>query len=322
MRVLSVLFTMMFCAFAMCAMAQKPKPSLKPTPQRSRPSTSTPTDTRNDSAQVAAPQPATSALVIPEVILIKGDTFTMGALPQHTTARYYEKPSRTVKVKDFSIGKFEITVAEFEEFVKATNYITTAEKDTVQYIFTNGASSTQKGVSWRHNAAGELISDAEKAKYPVIRVSWFDAVAYCEWLSLKTGKKFRLPTEAEWEFAAKGGAGSPQPDFACGNVNGSFWFLNNAKDKVQPVGLKPASPQGIFDLNGNVAEWCNDWYAKDYYANGGKENPKGPETGKDKVIRGGHFTSNVESCKNYRRENMNPKNHTFFVGFRVVMETP
>jgi formylglycine-generating enzyme required for sulfatase activity len=142
-------------------------------------------------------QPASSSLpnasFIPPLIKLSGDTFTRGASATDSQARNYEKPAKTVGVKDFSIGKYEVTVAEFEAFVKESNYVTTAEKDSVQYIFTNGVSSSKKGISWRHNEAGELIPEAEKANYPVIRVSWFDAEAYCNWLSSKTGKNSDYP---------------------------------------------------------------------------------------------------------------------------------
>jgi formylglycine-generating enzyme required for sulfatase activity len=197
-----------------------------------------------------------------------------------------ETPQHSVYLDDFYIDKYPVTNAQFEQFVKATSYKT--ECNWQRYY--------EKG----------------KEKHPVVNVSWNDAEAYCKW----AGK--RLPTEAEWEKAARG------PD-------GRIWPWGNAWDKSKcnsyrelgtttPVGSYPAgaSPYGVMDMAGNVYEWCADWYDGNYYASAPNKNPQGPSSGSSRVLRGGSWYGGPNDVRVAYRDRNGPGAGYFDVGFRGV----
>lgn len=306
--------------FTSVGFSQGMKKVVAPANNQVKPATNTVSPAAVVPATPAAPASENQSPWTKNMVKIEGDTFSMGAKEETKNASYYEKPLHTVKVNSFYMGKYEVTVAEFEQFVKASNYKTAAESDTLQMVLLNGKTEARKGMNWRYNEIGEKIADADKAKMPVTRISYVDAVAYCDWLSKQSGKTFRMPTEAEWEFAAKGGKGSPNYEYACGSSpDACVVFRNNSKDRIQPVGSRQPGSLGIYDLNGNVFEWCSDWYSPDYYKTSPSDNPQGPAEARQRVIRGGEIISSTESCKNYKREHRNPKMAFFNVGFRVVM---
>nr|HPH19526.1 SUMF1/EgtB/PvdO family nonheme iron enzyme [Haliscomenobacter sp.] len=137
--------------------------------------------------------------------------------------------------------------------------------------------------------------------------------------SSKTGKNYRLPTEAEWEFAARGGIQSQRYKYAGSNDLGEVgWYNDNSSSATHPIGLKQANELGLHDLSGNVWEWCSDWYASDYYKNSPVSNPKGPDSGTRAVLRGGSWDYFVSSCRLADRYVNDPAYGVYVIGFRVA----
>ena len=155
---------------------------------------------------------------------------------------------------------------------------------------------------------------------PVGNVSWNDAMEYCKWLSRETGKQFRLPTEAEWEYAAKGGPRSKGYTYAGGNnLDEVAWYRENSRAYVHSVGQKKANELGLYDMAGNVREWCYDWYGDTYYQTSPEENPAGPDRGTRRVLRGGSFGSDAERIRISYRNQEFPYNSALDFGFRIVI---
>jgi formylglycine-generating enzyme required for sulfatase activity len=301
---------------------------------------------------------------------IKGGEFYMGAADKK--GRSDEYPRHKVKLSGFWIDANEVTNAQFKRFVDATGYISTAEKapdwdelkkqlppdtpkppdsllvaaalvftPTTQPVALDNAAQWwrwQKGADWKHpRGPGSKIDG--KDNYPVVQISWEDASAYARW----AGK--RLPTEAEWEYAARGGLnaqpyswGSEEVDAGKPKANtwqGDFPYKNtdwDGYDELAPVKSFPPNGYGLYDMAGNVWEWCADWYRPDYYARlHNKEviNPRGPADGYDpdepqimkKVVRGGSFMCNASYCLGYRvssRMKSSPDTGLENTGFRCV----
>ena len=304
------------------------------------------------------------------MVLISGGVFHMGGDNEQASPDEY--PKHKVQVSAFYMDITEVTNAQFKKFVDATGYITTAEKkpdweelkktvppntpkppDSVlvaaSLVFrsSNGPVdlndfnqwwSWVNGASWKH-PQGSGSSIEGKENYPVVQVSWDDAMAYCKW----AGK--RLPTEAEWEFAARGGlfnniypwgnehvkTGKPKAN----SWEGKFPYLNEKKDGYitsAPVKSFAANGYGLYDIAGNVWEWCSDLYHYDYYKQlQGKTtiNPQGPTTSFDpqepytekRSLRGGSFLCNDSYCSGYRSARRMKSSHDTgleHTGFRCV----
>jgi formylglycine-generating enzyme required for sulfatase activity len=269
------------------------------------------------------------------MVLIPAGEFLMGS-PEGDGA-FDEYPQRKVYLDTYYIDKYEVTNAQFKEFVEATGYVTDAERNNRGEVWNPKEWSdlrlrTFSNVSWRcpnalldneqspnrpHPDAWENYNIIDKMDYPVVQVSWNDAQAYVKWV----GK--RLPTEAEWEKAARGTDGRRWP---WGNVfnldiEGVTVHANIASDYLLPVDSFPTgvSPYGVYNLTGNVEEWTADWYAADYYAYGPKNNPKGPDNGIARVLRGGSWRHQ----KGYQVLSANrsykvPDYSSNFVGFRCA----
>ncbi|WP_421828534.1 formylglycine-generating enzyme family protein [Larkinella sp.] len=270
-----------------------------------------------------------------DMVLIPGGSFQMGSdeFPD-------SRPLHTVKVNGFWMDKHEVTNAEFARFVEATKYVTVAERplNPKDYpgvpadklvpgsaVFTppNQQVSLENplvwwqyvaGASWKH-PAGPRSDLKGRENQPVVHVCYEDAAAYAKW----AGK--RLPTEAEWEFAAQGGKGNrkyywgeelkPAGKWVANIYQGNFPNQNTTEDGfagIAPVQTFPANPYGLYDMDGNVWEWCQDLYRPDYYRNSPKENPKGPtdsydpdEPGAVKYVqRGGSFLCSDQYCIRYK----------------------
>ena len=307
------------------------------------------------------------------MVWIPAGIFMMGG--DNEQARKDEYPKHSVKVNGFYMDATEVTNAQFSEFVKATGYITTAEKDinweeiksqvppntpkppdsvlkAASLIFVPTKSevnlndysqwwSWTRGANWKHphGPGSDLVG---KENYPVTHVSWDDAMAYCKW----AGK--RLPTEAEWEYAARGGLVNNTYSWGnffdelgvsqCNFWQGKFPYLNLNKDGfIGAAPVKSFAPNGfgLYDVAGNVWEWCADFYNNDYYSQLGKSklsiNPKGPTKSYDpdeplitkRVMRGGSFLCNDSYGSGYRvaaRMKSSPDSGMEHLGFRCVMD--
>lgn len=259
------------------------------------------------------------------MVLIKGGTFQMGT----DDGMPFESPVHSVELKSFLMDEHEVTVAEFAKFVEATNYKTEAEKFGWSGVFNieSGAWEKSDGASWRHPDG--KISEA-KPDEPVCQISWNDANAYAKW----AGK--RLPTEAEYEFAARGGLA--QKKYAWGDElkpdgkpvanwwQGDFPAKNTVEDGfLRRAPIKSFAPNGygLYDITGNVWEWTNDWYSANYYEKSPKSNPQGPENGTEKVIRGGSWMCSENYCSNYRvagRSQSTPDTGLNNLGFRCAKD--
>jgi formylglycine-generating enzyme required for sulfatase activity len=153
--------------------------------------------------------------------------------------------------------------------------------------------------------------------YPITGVSWNDAKAYCEWLSQKTGKTYRLPTEAEWEYAARGGSKSVGYKYSgSNNIDEVAWYDGNSGSKTHPVGQKKANELGIYDMSGNVWEWCGDWYGS--YSSSSQTNPIGAASGSNRVFRGGSWYFIAIYCRSANRDDSTPDTRNGSIGFRLV----
>ena len=222
-----------------------------------------------------------------EWVFIKGGTFEMGDTFGDGYDR--EKPVHTVTVNDFYLGKYEVTFAQYDAFCKATGR------------------SKPKDKGWGRGSR------------PVINVSWHDAAAYCEWLTKKAGTKIRLPTEAEWEYAAR--SGGKKEKWAGTNSSGTLgdyaWFESNSGGKTHPVGTKRPNALGLYDMSGNVWEWCADWYDSDYYKSSPRNNRQGPSAGTHRVLRGGGWTGDPHNLRCSGRL-YGPVFRSHSVGFRIL----
>jgi formylglycine-generating enzyme required for sulfatase activity len=210
-----------------------------------------------------------------------------------------------------------VTIADFRRFVEASSYVTDAEKSGFSNAYVNGSWQQKSGVNWRYNSAGS-IRNATEDKHPVVHVSWNDAVAYCKWLSTKIGRTCRLPTEAEWEYAAKGGSSSQNYIYAGSNtLSNVAWYADNSSLLTHEIGGKQANELGLYDMTGNVWEWCNDWYGQ--YGSVASTNPTGSTTGTYRVLRGASWYNPADVCRINNRDITAPGDTYGAIGFRIVI---
>ena len=243
----------------------------------------------------------------------------------------YEAPVHRVTLDAYWMDVTEVTNADFAKFIEATGRVTTAEEIGTAVVFKPGKQDWDlvEGADWRH-PEGPSSSIDDRMDHPVINVSWDDAVAYCEW----AGK--RLPTEAEFEYAARGGLSNAE--FAWGNElnpKGHFrantWqgiFPENDRKEdgfsgVAPIKSFPPNSYGLYDITGNVWEWVHDWFDPNYYAMSPTDNPQGPSQGTQKVQRGGSWLCSSNYCQGYRvaaRMNTDRDSGLNNLGFRCAAD--
>jgi formylglycine-generating enzyme required for sulfatase activity len=288
---------------------------------------------------VVAPDDVSVPLVVQNVaddnlpenfVLIKGGTFSMGS-PESEEGRFSDELQHEVKVSDFAMCRYAVSVGDFKRFVEKSGYQTDAEKENWSNVWNGKEWEKKEGINWRHDFSGNERPHGEQS-HPVLHASWNDAVAYCEWLSKKHGVGvYRLPTEAEWEYACRAGTTTP---FNTGenlttdqaNYKGNYPYRNYPKgeyrQKTVPVDAFKPNGYGLYNMHGNVWEWCGDWYGEKYYEEcrkkGVVENPQGPSSGSYRVLRGGSWSDDAQDCRSACRYLVSPGYRDIDVGFRLV----
>jgi sulfatase modifying factor 1 len=283
---------------------------------------------------------------VDNMVFLEGGEFFMGTDDEEGFPADGEGPVRKVKLKPFYIDACTVSNTDFSTFVQATGYKTEAEMFGWSFVFhllvseqvASQVTQVVQGSPWWLNVAGAYWKHPEGADssirdrmdHPVVHVSWNDAMAYCQW----AGK--RLPTEAEWEYAARGGLEKkrypwgdllkPDNEHRCNIWQGKFPVKNNASDgyiSTAPVKSFPPNGFGLYNVAGNVWEWCGDWFSPVFHINGPRENPLGPLSGTAKVMRGGSYLCHKSYCNRYRvaaRSANTPDSSTGNLGFRCAAD--
>lgn len=216
------------------------------------------------------------------MIAVEGGTFTMGATSEQGSANSDEKPTHQVTLSDYYIGQTEVTQELWQ-----------AVMDTNPSYFSG-------------------------SQNPVEQVSWEDCQNFIVKLNIVTGRNFRLPTEAEWEYAARGGNKSMGYMYAGSSaLSDVAWYYDNSGYETHPVNQKQANELGIYDMTGNVCEWCQDWYGG--YSNNAQTNPMGPSSGVYRVFRGGDWYGSTSECRVASRYGCSPSDRDHILGFRIVL---
>lgn len=225
-----------------------------------------------------------------EMIAVQGGTFMMGKTKEQKDGAKDEKPAHSVTLSDYYIGKFEVT----QEL----------------WMAVMGEAPDDKG-GWE-----EKFGRGDD--YPAYRISWNNVQDFIAKLNQMTGAQFRLPTEAEWEYAARGGNKSHGYVYSgSNNVNEVAW----STEMAHPVGKKAPNELGLYDMSGNVDEWCQDFYYEKYYTKNPQTNPTGPESGRDRVTRGGAANGiGTWYCRVSYRGFWGTNRNAYFIGFRLAME--
>jgi formylglycine-generating enzyme required for sulfatase activity len=230
----------------------------------------------------------------PEMVKVQGGTFTMGCTSEQGDCDSDEKPVHSVTVSSFQIGKYEVTQAQWKAIM--------------------GTTLRQQ----RDKASPEWSLSGEGDNYPMYYVSWDEAQEFIKRLNKATGKNYRLPTEAEWEYAARGGKLSKGYKYSgSNNIDEVAWYDGNSDEQSHPVGTKKANELGIHDMSGNIEEWCQDWYGE-YFASS-QTNPKGASNGSGRVFRGGCWDYYAVGCRVAIRGGCSPGYRSYLLGFRVVL---
>ena len=243
-----------------------------------------------------------------EFVDVNGGTFQMGCTELNDgECNFDENPVHSVTLSSFKISKYEVTNAEYADFLNSVGAKSDGSLGGTTYIFI--------GEEYCHivYSNNQFIPVQGTANLPVMVVSWDGAQAFCNWVG------GRLPTEAEWEFAARGGNKTHGYAYSGSNtLNDVCWNSSNTFANPQNVGKLSPNELGIYDMSGNAMEWCADWYGWDYYSNSPSSNPEGPASGDKKVVRGGSVFNGADDCRVSDRYDLSPSNSHKEVGFRVV----
>ena len=297
--------------------------------------------------------PGTAASI--SMIAVPGGEFTMGSPSDEPFRKENEGPQRKVKVSPFFMGEVEVTWDQFWAFYSETM---SEGRTPPAVIYANNSREDIDAVSGPTPPFGLPDQGWGMGSRPAITMTHYSAQTFCQWLSLKTGRKYRLPTEAEWEYAARGGTATPyffegnpkklsnegflksifKPDTT--GIYSHAVYVNNSGNRTQEPSEARPNPFGLKNMLGNVMEYCSDWYAEDAYksVSDGELDPKGPSEGTEHVVRGGHYNSDAAELRSAARSHtehddwlrtdpQNPKSIWWYsdvkgIGFRVVCEVP
>lgn len=280
-----------------------------------------------------------------DMVDLDGGRFLMGSDGGEARPDDGEGPVREVMLRPFRIDPTAVTNAQFASFVKRTGYVTEAERIGWSFVFWQFLDTEVRlacdrvseapwwvavpGATWR-SPEGPGSSVGDRQHHPVVHVSWNDAMAYCAW------RGARLPTEAEWEYAARGGLEQrlypwgdellPKGVHRCNIWQGRFPERNTGDDGylgTAPVRSYPPNRFGLYNTSGNVWEWCADWFSADFHRSGPQTDPAGPPTGSARVIRGGSYLCHHSYCNRYRvsaRTSNTPDSATGNMGFRCAAD--
>jgi formylglycine-generating enzyme required for sulfatase activity len=282
-----------------------------------------------------------------EMVLIPGGNFTMGNRLANGYPADGETPVHPVMLSTFMMDRYAVSNDRFAEFADATGYVSEAERFGWSFVFEGLLAASDRagkrrvpgsewwcqvmGADWRHPEGPDSSID-RRLDHPVVHVSWKDAQAFCAWSGT------RLPTEAEWEYAARGGYEAqtfpwgnkinPEGKHRMNVWQGRFPDRNSRADGyfgTAPVGSFEPNDYGLYNMTGNVWEWCNDWFSVDAYLHHEPSNPQGPDGGTSKVMRGGSYLCHKSYCNRYRvdaRSSNTPDSSTGNMGFRCVLDVP
>jgi formylglycine-generating enzyme len=292
-------------------------------------------------------------------ILVKSGAFKMGS-PANEKDRHKSEVIHEVQIsKSFYMGIHTVTIKQFRAFVDETKHKTQAESGDQHFYGCGGQAFdavAKEFLSWDVKYDWRNTGFPQSDQHPVVNVSWNDAMAFCRWLSKKSGRKVDLPTEAEWEYACRAGtrtrfwSGDDDRDLrgianvadealqtipaykklfndiGCGLTFATF---NDGFEYTAPAGKFKCNPWGLFDMHGNVYEWCKDWCDKEYYKNSPKQDPQGPETcpkepqgpldGRGRIVRGGAWEQPCAAARSAARGFVDPNACTYSLGFRIVV---
>lgn len=336
-----------FCAILSVSVAHVTKPGSSPSENDSPVDHQAPagarTDQQDDVARFA--QRIMSNSIDMELVYIEPGDFFMGSSSREDIAAKYgggqggyaqEEPMHLVQISEgFWIGRTEVTRGQFRRFAEETGYKTTAELRGI------GGGMTRDGWGWVKGLNWQSAGIAQTDDHPVVQVSWFDAVEFCKWLSKKEQRSYALPTEAQWEYACRAGSETAFPwgdAVADGRYYGNMvdestqrWIRSYRDMTIEttpwddghattaPVGSFKCNAWGLYDMHGNVCEWCSDWYGNDYYLHSMGFDPKGPITGVLRVLRGGSWVRHPRVCRSASRHSIVPTFRSVGRGFRVVL---
>ncbi|MFC0472141.1 formylglycine-generating enzyme family protein [Halalkalibacter kiskunsagensis] len=280
------------------------------------------------------------------MVLLAGDSFWMGTNSSEGYPQDGEGPVRKVTIDPFYLSPYAVTNKEFAAFVQDTGYVTEAEKFEWSFVFNLFVDKSEVDIldghlpytpwwipvkeAYWYQPEGPNSSIDHRMNHPVVHISWTDANAYCKW----AGK--RLPTEAEWEYAARGGLEKkrypwgdqlrPNDQHHCNIWQGKFPKDNDASDGYAgtcPVDEYIPNGYGLYNMVGNVWEWCGDWFSPTFHLKGTKVNPMGPGLGNARVMRGGSYLCHESYCNRYRvaaRSSNTPDSSTGNIGFRCAAD--
>jgi formylglycine-generating enzyme required for sulfatase activity len=291
-------------------------------------------------SDVLAEQPEITNSIGMKLMFVPAGKFTMGS-PLDEQGRDTDEEQHEVEItRSFYLGKYEVTKGQFRSFVSDTDYRTEPERDGAG----GSGYSEQAGVwklegrkpqyTWRDNGFPQTDD------HPALNVTWNDAVAFCDWLSHKEGRKYRLPTEAEWEYSCRA---KTTTRYYSGDDEATLAHVANladpsAKRKIPawrtttshddgyvftaPVGQLRPNAFGLHDMHGNLWEWCADWYDADYYKSSPRQDPPGPASGTVRVARSGCWNEGLRTCRAADRSKGVPSYRSSGVGVRVLLALP